>query len=57
MSRARPSDRNQMAEMKRCHDHAAIGRVGSGGDCTASSTSQGEAAVQLGEVGCAQPTE
>jgi hypothetical protein len=57
MSRARPSDRNRMAEMKRCHDHAAVGRVGSGGDCPASGTSQGEAAFQLGEGGCVQPTD
>tara|TARA_B100000446_G_scaffold100540_1_gene94115 strand:- start:3990 stop:4130 length:141 start_codon:yes stop_codon:yes gene_type:complete len=46
-----------MAEMKRCHDHATAGRAASGGDCTASGTSQGEAAFQLGEVGCLQPTE
>ena len=57
MSRARPSDRNRMAEMKRCHDHATAGWAGSGGDCTASGTSQGEAAFQLGEGGCVQPTE
>tara|TARA_R110002124_G_scaffold188002_1_gene355279 strand:- start:195 stop:335 length:141 start_codon:yes stop_codon:yes gene_type:complete len=46
-----------MAEMKRCHDHATAGRAGSGGDGTASGTSQGEAAFQLGEGGCVQPTE
>jgi hypothetical protein len=57
MSHARPSDRYRMAEMKRCHDHATAGRAGSEGDCTASGTSQGEAAFQLGEGGCAQPTE
>ncbi|GHH06370.1 hypothetical protein [Pseudodonghicola xiamenensis] len=57
MSHARPSDRYRMAEMKRCHDHATAGRAGSGGDCTASGTSQGEAAFQLGEGGCVQPTE
>ncbi len=57
MSRARPSDRYQMAEMKRCHDHATAGRAVSGGDCTASGTAQGEAAFQLGEGGCLQPTE
>ena len=45
------------AEMKRCHDHATAGRAGSGGDGTASGTSQGEAAFQLGEGGCMQPTE
>jgi len=43
--------------MKRCHDHAKAGRAGSGGDCLASSTSQGEVAFQLGEGGCVQPTE
>ena len=57
MSHARPSDRYRTAEMKRCHDHATAGRAGSGGDCAASGTSQGEAAFQLGEGGCAQPTE
>ena len=57
MSRARPSDRYRMAEMKRCHDHATAGRAGSGGDCPASSTSQEEAAFHLGEGGCVQPTE
>ncbi len=57
MSHARPSDRYRMAEMKRYHDHATAGRAGSGGDGMASGTSQGEAAVQLGEGGCAQPTE
>jgi hypothetical protein len=46
-----------MAEMKRYHDHATAGRACSGGDGMASGTSQGEAAVQLGEGGCAQPTE
>ena len=46
---ARPSDRYRMAEMKRCHDHATAGRAGSGRDGTASGTSQGEAAFQLGE--------
>jgi hypothetical protein len=53
----RPRDRYRTAEMKCCHDHATAGRAGSGGDGTASSTSQGEAAVQLGEVGCSQPDE
>ncbi len=57
MSRARPSDRYQMAEMKRCHDHATAGRAVSGGDCTASGTAQGEAAFQLGKGGCLQPAE
>ena len=57
MSHARPSDRYRMAEMKRCHDHATAGRAGSEGDCTASGTSQGEAAFQLGEGGCVQPAE
>ena len=57
MSHARPSDRYRTAEMKRCHDHATAGRAGSGGDGPASGTSQGEAAFQLGEGGCAQPTE
>ena len=57
MSHARPSDHYRMAEMKRCHDHATAGRAGSGGDCTASGTSQGEAAFQRGEGGCVQPTE
>ena len=43
--------------MKRCHDDATAGRAGSGGDGTASSTSQGVAAFQLGEGGCLQRTE
>ncbi|MDF9302034.1 hypothetical protein P5P81_05635 [Tritonibacter mobilis] len=43
--------------MKRCHDHATAGRTGSEGDGMAISTSQGEAAFQLGEDGCLQPTE
>jgi len=45
------------AEMKRCHDHAMAGRADSEGDCPASGTLQGEAAFQLGEGGCVQPTE
>jgi hypothetical protein len=49
MSRARPSDRYRMAEMKRCHDHATAGRAGSGGDGRASGTSQGEAGVSARE--------
>jgi len=57
MSHARPSDRYRMAEMKRYHDRATAGRAGSGGDGAASGTSQGEAAFQLGEGGCSQPTE
>ncbi|WP_299793107.1 hypothetical protein [uncultured Marivita sp.] len=57
MSHARPSDRYRMAEMKRCLDHATAGQAGSGGDCIASGTSQGEVAFQLGEGGCVQPTD
>ena len=52
-----PATETETAEMKRCHDHATAGRAGSGGDCAASGTSQGEAAFQLGEGGCVQPTE
>jgi len=57
MSRAASATVTGTAEMTRCHDHATAGRAGSGGDGTASGTSQGEAAFQLGEGGCAQPNE
>ena len=57
MSHARPVTVTGTAEIEPCHDHATAGWAGSGGDCTASGTSQGEAAFQLGEGGCAQPTE